>query len=403
MRRILRAISLYVVLFCTSPLLAQSISRVERPIYADRSLPTFQLHYALFPVAPLEWDPSAKTVVFLQGGPGFKALDSGRPPFIPKNYQVLLLDPRGVGQSTLGPPWASDQNASSSQLIVSDLMAVLQKESLSNYVIWGHSYGTVIATMAAARIEASTIAKPGAIILEGTLGRAFRMNALSQHEIDLGFKEALQRAGESLFPNDKIGVYLRLQSLRESPQGREVVERLLNKVAGQGTYPLTLTLADLARSPWPKFLRNARRYLARTGNNSSEFGQQMLNIACAEIVADLDRKPTRIVMFGGALSFETDFAESCEKSTKTKNYYDAGNFKLHSIPIFYFADSTDPRTPLWQAEYHANQMRETTRTRIVKTDRFGHSPLQSLGPDCQAEALAAAFNGDATADLSLCR
>ena len=111
------------------------------------------------------------TVIILPGGPGdttisptlaFRYLD------MPASWNTVLTDPRGAG-CNVGPPLSTF----STDTLARDIVTVIKTLRLTDYLIYGVSYGTIEATVLENLIEADpSVAKPRAVVLEGCIGRA---------------------------------------------------------------------------------------------------------------------------------------------------------------------------------------------------------------------------------------
>lgn len=388
------------LVLCQFQALAGVPKSIELPVFPQGSESTFHLHYELYPRAGQNWAADEKTVIFLQGGPGLEGLGHGRPPFVPEDFQVLVFDPRGVGQSRLPESLSSDFNGSSSELLAGDLIRLVEREHLTNFVFWAHSYGTVVATVAASIMKDPFA--PKSLILEGTIGRAFKKNQRGDHEINLGYRNAFQQAYSHLTAFDQFGFQLRVRGLSGSKEDLELIGAYIYKVSPQGTYPLMLALAEIARAPWTPYRTLQAQWPAGFAKGNPEENQQVLNIGCSEILEDLNSSMEKVSLFENAVSLETNYAEICKSSKKPQNFYDAAKYPQKTA-IIYVADSTDPNTPLWQAEYHEEKMRRAgATTRMIVSYGRGHMPLQNGTPDCRQQVLRAAFTGEISTALTAC-
>ncbi len=93
---------------------------------------------------------AARAVVALHGGPGTATTDSHKEYFDPSRQRVLFCDQRGVGRST---PYASVEH-NTTQHLVADLVAILDRFGLDKAVLMGGSWGSCLAlTFAVAHPE----------------------------------------------------------------------------------------------------------------------------------------------------------------------------------------------------------------------------------------------------------
>src|SRR5262249_17267141 len=128
----------------------------------------------------------APVVVYMPGGPGMTSTDAP-PEFLPPGWGYLLTDPRGVGCNTLAsvPAPNLSQRFFQTAEIAHHVAAAILDRKLDDYVLYGISYGTMLATEVAQDLESLKIARPKAVILEGVLGRAFDENDVGAPAIAL--------------------------------------------------------------------------------------------------------------------------------------------------------------------------------------------------------------------------
>lgn len=84
-------------------------------------------------------DPDDPTIMSLHGGPGISDHTKGKEAFEPltDQYQLLVYDHRGCGQSSLTPPYSNEQYADDAERLREEL-------SLGDVVMIGGSYGGFI-------------------------------------------------------------------------------------------------------------------------------------------------------------------------------------------------------------------------------------------------------------------
>jgi proline iminopeptidase len=126
-------------------------------------------------------DPDDPAVVSLHGGPGISDHSKGKQAFEPltDEYQLVVYDHRGCGQSELAPPYSNEQYAA-------DAEGLRQHLDLGEIVLIGGSYGGFIAQEYATRYE-DTLA-----------GVVLRDTAATPE-----FEEAAQQNAKETFPEMK--------------------------------------------------------------------------------------------------------------------------------------------------------------------------------------------------------
>ncbi len=316
-------------------------------------------------------DPSLPTVVYLPGGPGQGSINN-EDPRLSGSYGFIQTDPRGVGcNSKLYDP---NINLSSNDLAL-DIAALIKKESLSNYIIYGVSYGTLLATIVTHHIESDPqIPNPQSIVLEGVLGRAFKPHeedqaAIKEWEVyknhavllDL-FKQQEPSLG---FSSLEIGEFIKgMLSYGKNPYNPDyyLIENYFNLLQQEAEQrEILIDTIKRANEPFSSDLVNLYR-----------------QIGCEEITS-LGWKHDAYYR-KGELVLDQSTRGVCDGFSFTEGF-DSAKYQLTS-KIYYFNGTNDPATPLWQAKYHAqNQTKALKNT--VTVQGGGHNPLSYNLEDCQ--------------------
>gem|GEM_PF-2824008 len=119
--------------------------------------------------------PSFPTLIFFPGGPGGSSIGKYKRFEILKTlFNVILIDPRGFGCNFFGKASYQYKNVGNSAVAL-DVVEVVKQENLINFFLYGHSYGTVLATVSSYKLEQVGL-HPKAVVLEGTVGRWFDHN-----------------------------------------------------------------------------------------------------------------------------------------------------------------------------------------------------------------------------------
>jgi proline iminopeptidase len=85
-------------------------------------------------------NPAGLPVVFLHGGPGAGCSPLHRRYFDPDKYRIILFDQRGCGKST---PHACLEN-NTSQHLVADIEAIREHLKITQWVVFGGSWGSTL-------------------------------------------------------------------------------------------------------------------------------------------------------------------------------------------------------------------------------------------------------------------
>src|SRR5690349_7867087 len=168
---------------------------IERPMFPDSDgSGTFGYSFKRYAGT----DPSAPTVIFLPGGPGGASIDTERPPLATPRYTLIMTDPRGVGCNAPPRPDYYPSQFYSSVNFADDVIALIEDQQLDNYIVYGISYGTLLGTILANRIEERGLPRPRAVVLEGVLGEAFTPDTPADY---LGFQERWRDVRDRLDPS----------------------------------------------------------------------------------------------------------------------------------------------------------------------------------------------------------
>ncbi len=144
--------------------------RITRPVATDDpSLGTFSYGFRYKPAAA-----GAPVLVYVPGGPGMTSIDQV-PGMLPASWGYLLTDPRGVGCNRLAQLPTPDVAAAfwRSEQVSRDVLAAIADRQLDDYLVFGISYGTEVATLIASEVDSQQQAGLRAVVLEGVLGRYF--------------------------------------------------------------------------------------------------------------------------------------------------------------------------------------------------------------------------------------
>lgn len=305
-----------------------------------------------------------KTVVFLCGGPS--NCSESRWSGIPSNYDIITFDPIGIGRnydSALSPQMESISNQAKFTA------AIVDKLQLKDYVISGKSFGTAIATEAAALIESnSKSAHPKAVVLEGVFGpRASGVrdfvgvsqkifNNLNESE-QQKLQSILVHAQKDLGISKKDIIYNMFDLASEGPT--RALAFLKNSFLKRGNDKL-----------WKKYLqdKDSAKLL-----NSKE-NQKLYNSAGCEVInhkeinaGALYSKRLNIYEYKNVNVKETVLC----KCRSTKNDYNPCNHKIKA-PIIYLNGTDDPYTPVRGVDAHYNCQDKSLEKKKLLVTGYGH-------------------------------
>lgn len=365
--------------FCNRP----DIEHIQVPLYPqDGASPRFNYSSRYRKAPSITEHP---TIIYLPGGPGdtsiessYYAKDSAE---IPDEYEAIFTDPRGAGcNEYLGDQVAT--TAFSTDLIAADVIAMINHLKLKNYILYGQSYGTVLATVIGARAAKGEAPLPSAIVLHSTVGHGFTfpysayaglieqwdliksklpkivLDQLSAASLPFGFSGdnwgtfLVQTLGFGIIPDYPDDLRSLLMALGNQDQER--LNYLKSKVEEVGRIPFTVPL--IYRAIWCHEL------------------SQTDNIDVSLIGGNL---------IGGR---DPDFC----KGFPLINPFDSKAYALKTT-LFYISGENDPFTSQKSSMYHFESQTQSARY-FVSVPGAGHVPFFSLA-DCANKLWQSIFQG----------
>jgi pimeloyl-ACP methyl ester carboxylesterase len=365
------------------------VSTIERPMFPDsESSPTFGYSYKLYPGS----DPEAATVIYLPGGPGQPGIGVERDPeYAPLEYSLIETDLRGVGCNA---PQDADHYPDEfyrSVYFADDVIAIIEDLALDNYVLYGISYGTALATTVASRIEERGLPPPRALVLEGVFGTAFTSDLPGT---EIGFQERWRTVRDSLDENIRSQLVAEPLPFDLTPAqwgaGLQGALPIAETPMSQNLDYLGAVLTGLAPGVAEEQRNAVRDFILAVGASPVDAMGDRLHgvVTCHELA-------------------ETDFASfSLEAGELAPNGLDCTDVALgHPFsaadwpvraPIYYFSGTFDTNTPPWQARAHFDAQMAAPR-QLVHIEGGGHNArilnlADCAGPLWQAMALGSALD-----------
>ncbi len=309
-------------------------------------------------------------VIVLPGGPGGTLIREDRNVLsggIPDDAPVVLTDPRGAGCND--DPRLTEDRDFSSEWLARDVLAIVgaletARGGRLDYILYGQSYGTVVATIAAAIAARESRTPPRALVLEGTLGHAFRSYEQQftafQAEWHL-LRDALPLRWQQVI---RTGAFHDVLGSNSITWARLIDRSILRGYHPDGDSDLEEQLASEV------LLFRSLRSIGRTQYGDEQAGESRLLrvIACEELTGDLypgrDMRGGELVLTG---------SDACAGSRRLVRPYDAAQWPV-AAPIVYFQGLHDAATPPSQARYHFDVESGAPRW-FIAVDRAGHSVL----------------------------
>lgn len=341
----------------------QNLSTVTLQAFPNSKKPdsktaaTFNLNYW----TPKKFNPELNSLVLIPGGPG-QSYQKAEWADIP-DLNIIYFDPRGMGCSL---PTQNDlinnPDFYSAKLIAQDLEQLRIHLKISKWSVYGHSYGTIPATIYASLYPQST----ENLLLEGIVLKGGKEFWYSQARHDLIYKvlqnisPALQEKILSKSISNIHSVWFSQGLLDSLPQGfdKEILEkRLTQNYQIQQKHPFIPKIEN-PEDLMPYFSRNAH-----------------LILSCKELSAD-QYSPKRLFYFDGK-DFQfiqaPTYAEFCKEWPIKPEVYDSKNYPLH-VPTYYFQGEYDYLTP--HAEAFAHYLNNQSKEKYFFTlKNGGHNPL----------------------------
>lgn len=317
------------------------------------------------------------TVLFFTGGPG---VSSRSTEFSLKEANVLFFEQRGISCSRpadkklfLDPAFYSSENTAR------DALAVVKAWNLSSVSIYGHSYGTIPATIFASFYPTVT----RSLILEGVVYSADHSLWLTKTRDQL-----LQNVFDSLATEHQD----RIIELSESGQVpaswfSKIGQMMLYLNNGAGAYKTFLEGILAGDMDLPSFIHNFYPDPDKQEDNYSYGDVTMGMIACREMsMSDPAMSLTTVFKNRKLVSDHdnVDRAAYCrplqlEKAYEISRPYLASRYPV-TAPVYYLLGETDGATPLEQGLAHFDNVARGKKQAFIMT-AGGHLPSLGLLKD----------------------
>jgi pimeloyl-ACP methyl ester carboxylesterase len=344
-----------------------TIQRIPRPYNSD--FPKRVFSYA-FDYAPATGNKP--TIIYMPGGPGETSIGgTAMRANFPDGYGSILTDPRGVGCNgglTISDPLSFYRT----EELAKDVIAIVRTLKLDNYVLYGISYGTYLATAVASILDKQeSFPPPKALVLEGVLGRAFLPG-----ETLLGYLNQWNRIYAQL-PDDVV-----VELSKDAPMGIDAATwaNWYEAVGMYANYPkpnldfvqqLLLKLAPSTTIQEQQALINYIKTFA-TSSQAAEKAVLHKYVACREVSVDGATSGSEIVLMNGQMILSANEGTECS-GLSIDHPYDVRDFPVQT-KTYYFSGDHDPATPTWQANYHFDYNTGADRV-LVRIKGGGHNSL----------------------------
>lgn len=338
-----------------------------------------------------------KTIIFIPGGPGDTSIQYGteqsRPMIdylFPNGKQNLVFtDPRGFGRNSIANKKIPN-SFYSSESIAEDIVSIIHHLNLKDYVIFGHSHGTMIATIVSNKLESNRadINAPAAIVLMGAFGKYL-------NEPYSGFQEQWDRVRKAIDPlslellsreqlpfglsNEQWGQFIVKNLFQEviswfPGKDKGIIEKL-NYLATQDSEALDKLKQEVIKS-WPQ--------------PEPTIGYK--KILCEEI---LPHDNTDLSLVRGELvgPLSPNF---CDGYSPIRPF-DSAKYPMKT-KIYYIQGENDPATDFKTSYYHFTHQEQTTLKNFVIIRGGSHSLPIGRIEKCLGQVWDAVFNGESLED-----
>jgi len=340
---------------------------------------SYPVHALKFPASIT---PSKGTIFVLEGGP---AEITGRGGPFPKDYDVVRFDYIGLGQNANLSATAEMMSLEGQAQAAKKIITAMK---LKNYVIYGHSFGTPVATITASIIGRDPKMKdyqPRSVILEGTVGtraippnetresnRAWDLLTPAEQQI---FIQKYETTIKFLTPRLKRNLDMILEmSLAENP--RKAADALKHfQVPVWATSPEKMK----AMFPW------ADKPLTPDEVNTGI--SRMYRAAGCQVLPVID-PPEKL--FNGLFSNVLD-TTVCRCRSINRDF-DSAKFQIKS-PVLYIQGDMDGQATIENARYHYDHQTTKNKSMLVVKDG-GHASTFDEMANCTPLIYAAAFAGN---------
>ncbi len=306
------------------------------------------------------------TIIYIPGGPGETSMESQISEF-PENFNIIFTDPRGVGENYSF--WESGGRAEdlSSQKIALDIKEIIKVLDLQNYMIHGHSYGTLVATILTHEIESnSSRERPKSLVLEGVQAEVSDViyetrvfNRVLRERVGDNYAQFSTRMDELMGQVDEVHLGVAASMILFNDQSELASQHFLSLDSPEEV--TNFFSANLNESPYPP-----------------GFEEVYSAIACREMTSlGLARW---LHIENGQFGLEQEGSCSDQELDQP---FSLSTYPIRQTPIHLFAGTHDTLTPIAYSTKYFSQMKRNTSVQLYCLRDGGHLSLQKdLSSSC---------------------
>lgn len=334
--------------------------------------------------------PPKGTVIYLCGGPS--ECTEHKPRSVPSDYDVITFDYIGLGKNgrsdrVLTPEMMSLESQAK---VVKEIVRLLK---LNDYVVYGQSFGTTVATVAAAQITSESerskgLKQPQAVILDGTFGSR-------DHNDISGYSATAQRAWGMLSDNEKDKFRKAIESTRKdlSLKGLSVnkVDLFWTKKLWEGPKETVKTMRSWMGEGLNEVLRQVDHQKSGRARDNDAYGRVYDSASCQFMARQKahDKGPEKFFdgLIVNAFSGDICTCRTVERDFKPRD---------HQIcsPVLYINGEYDPATPFRGALDHFQSQTCTKSKLMIKVEDGGHFGSSRELLSCMELIYSRAFMGN---------
>lgn len=348
-------------------------------------------------------EPGFPTLIAVPGGPGQGLIGSMKMvkygDFVPDNFGVILVDPRGTGQNNFGADPSGDLYTTSK--VASDIIEIIRAEKIRDYFIHGQSYGSAVVTVLGNQISKLQMPQPRGLILSGVVNQAFT-DPLS------GYNEQLHRLFLKYSSSDQQKILASLKNIQDEfgENKRTFAILFINLLTPNVEDPSSDGVSNINMAKFFDELaagnlnssNQAMTFFRDTAKNVSSNKTPIVSIRKNLMPETI--KCHELTKNDGMLDIYFDFeqfklisnvSDCSEKGYSLDRPYKSKEYQIPKIPIFYIQGLLDPATPLHGAKTHYDQ--QVSKNKIfIQLDNHAHTALVGLWA-CKDDLWAAFMGG----------
>ena len=337
-----------------------------------------------------EEKPAKGTIFFLCGGPKACIKDK-RPKNLPRNFNVVTFDYIGLGRNSAANATATMMSLDTQARIAAEIVKGLK---LKDYVIYGHSLGSAIATVASSQVgEKSDVPQPKAVILEGVLGP--RKEGLRD------FSGVSNRIWSKLNPTEQAEIAKTMERIRatEPRLAKEYDEKLIDQMA-MGPALVAGDFHEGLQYPRGERIALLKKNVLGADKSNGNFdnskkGEKVYSALACQAIRHHDRTEGKYYFAEGILKARSNAEVErafCGCRSLSKDYAPS-DYQIRA-PILYINGDGDPLTPESGARQHFDSQRSAPSKAFITVKDGGHYGTWHSLSGCVNTFFSTAMTGD---------